>query len=234
MTDTPRIIPLINDYLESLNLEPDGRVEGVIHCSELSWCLRSVYYCRLKAPKRHCIKPSTRRTFDTGHAVHEWLGKYMDGCPPAIDLEVACGLDDPPMFGHIDGIWCRPGEFDVGLEFKTMKTEKYTRPPISGSSMGGNRPLEGHLIQIHCYMKCTGLRHFIVLYWNKNDGRLKEFFIEYDEDIMRKVDERIDIVENAVELGEPPEGMVGRWSCPECRFCHICDEKGVDAWRKKE
>lgn len=225
------LIDELRVHLEEINNEPHTRALEVIHCSEVFYCPRAIYYCRLGEMPVDRIKPDTRLIFDTGHAVHGQLQGYLtEHFGNAIMIETECGCPDPPLRGHIDGVLVQDEGDDIGIEIKSIKDEGFNRPPISGSVRGANQPFKSHLWQVHCYMWATGLRSFIVLYYNKNTSEMKEFLVEWDDSIWSDVMQRINLIEEAVAGKTPPKGTAGR-RCSECRYQHICDEKGAQKWR---
>lgn len=225
-TFAPGIIPELYKHLMVLNAQPNNRALERIHCSEVGLCPVTMYFCLIGEKPVSRIRPGTRLIFDVGHAVHGMLEKfYKEALGNQFRSEEFVGFDDPPLIGHVDGIWERPGEKDIGMEFKTIGKKGFNEPPLSGSSAA--HPKVEHIWQVHCYMKCTGLDEFRVLYICKDNSKLKEFVVPWQDDVWQAVLDRCHTVMEAAERQEVPYDLLDGtrypdYYCDECRYLHLC------------
>jgi CRISPR/Cas system-associated exonuclease Cas4 (RecB family) len=94
----------------------------------------------------------------------------------------------------------------------------------SGFNYLNRGPKDNHKRQLHLYMYLTGIRAGMLLYENKNTQELKEFIIEYDEELAKEVVEQIIMVNKHVDENKLPEKEYNRTDF-ECRYCpykNIC------------
>lgn len=85
-------------------------------------------------------------------------------------------------------------------------------------------PKENHKKQLQLYMYLTGIKEGMLLYENKNTQELKEFFISYDEKLVKEVVNQIVYVNEHVNKKTlpPKEYEENSFECRYCPFRDIC------------
>lgn len=129
--------------------------------------------------------------------------------------EVAVTQPSMMLTGTMDG-WLTNG---AGAEFKSINSRGFTEV----SSFG---PKADHVEQTHSYMIASGIDRFHVLYENKDTQALKEFVVDRDPKIEKKVLNDLQELQAATNakallpmLGECVEGRGAITRCPFAETC---------------
>jgi len=209
-------------------LEGHARKVGIFSPSQITRCIRAHYFQYMGEPGIPRHSSQLQLTFDIGTALHEWFQERyfakmfitpterdLHGCPDvAFEAEVESMHPELEIYGHADGILIGEG-FRVGVELKTISTGGFAKL---------NKPNRDYLMQNTCYNMMNNWPGTIFLFIEKDQPhRLKQFFFGYDPDMATEIVEKIELIKQAAQAGEPPEPDVNlRWACRECRFHHLC------------
>jgi len=235
-----QVIPRIFSHLDDLNLKPHSKRMGVFSASDIGskggkslcgkyvmGCARVMYYRYCGVEPKQNIDPRLRMIFNTGTKIHEQLQGYLHKVARASeDTEVfvdevhfdertpgpAMDLD---IDSTTDGIWAVRAEGDeirVGLEIKSMKKELFDKL---------NGPGPEVITQAQVYMGCLDLPMMCILYYNKNDSIMAEYFITFDKDHWEAIKQKIYFVRRHAVDGEEPPREDG-FHCRTCRYAHVC------------
>lgn len=122
------IVKRLDQYLLSLNGEPDDRAENVNAPSQAGKCQRANYYSRIGEETDYCcVDARTRRIFDNGTKTHERLQEYLMSEGILVMEEVPLRNDHYQIQGHTDGILkLNEGELAV-LEIKSINTGSFSQ-----------------------------------------------------------------------------------------------------------
>jgi CRISPR/Cas system-associated exonuclease Cas4 (RecB family) len=120
--------------------------------------------------------------------------------------------------GNCDGIV----EIDPGnensryvVDFKTIKSERFDFLKF---------PESKYVIQVTIYMWLTGVKKSVIYYENKNDHRIKEFVVNYDNDLVEYIKNTSKKLKAVVEMGNIPKIPKGYiQSKPPCTWCDFKD-----------
>jgi CRISPR/Cas system-associated exonuclease Cas4 (RecB family) len=80
------------------------------------------------------------------------------------------------------------------------------------------KPKEEHVLQLTLYMYLTGIRAGMLLYENKNNQELKEFYVDYDIEMARRIVGQIIYVNEFVDKEELPPREYEETDF-QCRYC---------------
>ena len=85
-------------------------------------------------------------------------------------------------------------------------------------------PKEQHVDQLQLYMYLAGVHKGFILYENKNDQSLKEFYVEYDQTkVSQLIDKIITVNESVKNKTLPPRDYTkSHWQCRYCDFRALC------------
>lgn len=140
------------------------------------------------------------RIFDNGHATHDRLQGYLKEIGILLEAEVPLVDEDYEIQGHCDGIVEINGMKGV-LEIKSINLNGF---------YALHEPKAEHILQLNIYMHCLNIPRGVLLYENKNNQELKEFFVKQDTGIVNEVLNKIRNVQNRIRtLGSGsinPEG----------------------------
>ena len=148
--------------------------------------------------------------FDIGHALHDMLQNKLTKEFPDFEAEVSVRNDELNIVGHCDGVF---RERDWILEIKT-----------AGESVFKNliRPKKEHVYQVHCYMFALDIPRCQLLYISRASGAMKQFIVEFDNEIFTEVASLIKSVEEYVVRDELPPPQPNKWVCRSCKFYEAC------------
>jgi len=118
-----------------------------------------------------------------------------------------------PFGGHVDGV-INTDKFKFILDVKTINDMGFNKVWTS------KVPSPGYIAQLHCYMWLSGIHRARILYINKNNSKMFELPIKYDEKVIELIETRIRFLYESVLLGKRAPGypdMKTLISCPELR-----------------
>ncbi len=224
-TDTGfRLNPQIEAFLKSQKGTVSERGVGYHHPSSLAGCIRNLFYCRSGIPGRENTELNLRLRFDTGHAVHAQLNKYVAAMFPEDVAATDVPLSMPSMYmaGEADMIVFTK----VVIDFKTAATKSFAkvRPPII-TPEGDVRPasMRGYVWQVHAYMAMADIPMAIILYYNKDNSRIMEVPVPFNLKVWEQIEQKIDNIEAAFETGEVPDRVIDPFFCKNmCAYFAEC------------
>jgi CRISPR/Cas system-associated exonuclease Cas4 (RecB family) len=94
----------------------------------------------------------------------------------------------------------------------------------SGFKYLGKGAKEAHIMQLQLYMHITGIKQGCLLYENKNNQEMKEFFISYDAVMAEKIMKKIASANKHVNEGTLPPKEFERtdFECVYCDYKDLC------------
>lgn len=187
-------------------------------------CPRYLQY-RLKGFDQQVeFKGQTRRIFDLGNRVEDWLGETFDDLGILIDSQKQIVLTDPPVMGYIDFI----------IEWDGPKIIECKSINANGFLYRKNymKPKDEHFKQIQWYLRAEDLKEGYVFYYNKNDSELLPIKVERDDVFLDKLAEKYGKIYKAFKEGTQSIRPYKQNSknCKRCDardFCWADQEVGV-------
>jgi hypothetical protein len=206
---TQVLIPPLDRYLMSLNQQ--NRVgDGWIHPSGITRCLGETYACLAGLPMKEVIDARLRRIFDNGTSVHRRIQKCLLRAgltiPSKTDKkygEHQYQNDEWKIHGTADGI-LKAGPHI--LEIKSINSNQF-------KVMSG--PKYEHIWQAHLYMWMSEIGKALFLYESKDTQELREYVIEFDQEVFDTIFERVKYVNECFKRKEKPI----QWVCGKCDYC---------------
>jgi hypothetical protein len=126
------------------------------------------------------VSPKLRRVFDEGHMIHTLIqyGYLKDyGLDYRAEIPLTNLYKQYLIGGSVDlSIKKMQDNVERAWDIKTMRTEKFQKLDERDNS---TIPKE-NLVQLNIYLFGLRFKHGGLLYWNKNDGELKEFLVNAD------------------------------------------------------
>lgn len=183
-------------------------------------CPRYWYYAFNGAEFDERFDGLSVRNMDNGTNVHERFQQALEDAGVAIEIEPKAILEDPPIFGYIDGIV----EWDDKkwvIEFKTTRTEYFDKrrqqlkPPVY------------HMVQLLLYMHITGIDQGMLIYQDNNNHRRTAIAVQKNKHYSDYIDVMLDWMRKVYETvtGEDsqiPERGFSK-SSNQCKFCPVRD-----------
>lgn len=220
------LIEMLNNHLPAINEESNKERDNTyFHPSTIGFCSRKIAYIMHEFPAPD-LDPRVIRIFENGHSMHERFENWFDSMGIQIAAEVELSPDSPDQAiaercreldirGKTDSLIEIGGEYYL-VELKSANDRMFKNFL--------QEPKEQHVEQLQLYMYLSGVHQGFLLYENKNDQSLKEFLIEYDEEMVNRLREKILNVNEHVNNNTLPEREFTRshWQCKYCDFSGIC------------
>ncbi len=208
---------LLKDGLDSLWKKEKSEhqtTKGIYYPSYIGSCLRKQFYIYTAGES---VTSEELVIFMTGKGVHELVVKAfgekvkVESVEEKINLEIT---DKIKLSGRIDIII-------ADIEGKKSLIE------VKSTSTTPSSPYESHVLQLHAYMQALKFDEGYLLYWNKRDGGIRVFKVTKNDDMMKKLYERIAMLDYYLSMNSPPpsesyqEGKV--WECKKCPYLNLCN-----------
>lgn len=182
-------------------------------------CPRSVFFKFKQAPCRD-LEPRILRLFDHGNYIHELIIKALSGQKVLRGDEVNIPANNL-VSGRADALIQVAGE-DYVVDIKSI------------NSMGFRvlaEPSLEYVYQIQLYLHFFQINQGVLLYVNKDTQDLKEFLIDYDEELCHRLLDGLELLGQKIAANRVPVRS-GDWpSNGQCRYCpykEVCSMVGAD------
>jgi|LSQX01.2.fsa_nt_gb CRISPR/Cas system-associated exonuclease Cas4 (RecB family) len=153
--------------------------------------------------------PQTLRVFENGHSTHERIQGWLEDMGLMIEAERKLISEELNISGSCDGVIELPGEGEFIIEIKTISAKGFRYL---------TEPKAPHYAQLQLYMYLAGVHQGILLYECKDDQRMKEFRVQYDEKFAKELVQKVKFVNECVAKNELPPKPFSKSSF-ECRYC---------------
>jgi len=189
-------------------------IKGVYYPSYIGSCLRKQYYIYTVGES---VTSEELVIFMTGKGIHELVVKAfgekvnVESIEAKINLEITNKIK---LSGRVDII------------IADLEGKKYLIEVKSASKIPDN-PYESHVLQLHAYMQALNFNEGYLLYWNKRDGNIRVFKVIKNDEMMKKLYERVVMLDYYITINSPPppesyqEGK--KWECKKCPYLNICN-----------
>ncbi len=225
MVDRPiRIKDLIENHMYEMQKDND-RDNSKFHPSSIGNCCRQIVYNMMGYPTTE-NDPRLMRIFECGHSMHDRYERWFKEMGIQIAAEIVLDEDSEDelvarqcrelnVSGRTDSLLLIDGKLCL-VELKSANTNMF--------KFHLKEPKEQHVWQLQLYMYLTNVQDGIILYEDKNTQEIKEFYIEYDHDLVEELVEKIRYVNECVRNGELPEreSTPSEWKCRYCQYTSIC------------
>jgi CRISPR/Cas system-associated exonuclease Cas4 (RecB family) len=200
MTLLNRLASWIEEKNRKESEERKPLAENEFYASSTGACSRCLYYEKVLGYREPEL--SVQKVFVLGNVVHDFVQKNL----------LTEGESESRVFIEIDGMVIRGRldhiDDDHIWELKSTKSLKYI-----------NEPYESHLMQLMIYLKGRNRVKGKIAYIEKNTFDIKEFDVEYDEEIYNKAVSKFKEVINAVKAKRPLKRLT---DFPNGKFCLGC------------
>ena len=176
-------------------------------------CPRAVFFKFKNAP-REPIDARLMRIFEHGEHIHRnifnILYRLKIGCTTEISIP-----SQEIVSGRADAILCVGSENYV-LDIKSINSMLFRKL---------TEPKEENVYQVQLYMHFFGIKKAILLYVDKDQQNLKEFFVDYDEALCKDLMDKFYNLKDKIEQDVIPAKLADypkNWQCQYCSFKDVC------------
>lgn len=201
--------------------EKGKRKTFVIHPSQAAGCRRKVFFSVIDAQQdRVPPDPDMERIFAMGHQAHERIQGYLFeawkrsvGGVTRVWEDVKLKIGDLGVSGELDVVLELLNRHRYLVEIKTASDSVYKSTVV---------PKRDWLYQTHIYMESVGLKAAILLMENRSSGKMRQFYIPFDDELWATIELETLEVLSAVETRTVPEKTDDRKECFWCRHVELC------------
>jgi len=200
-------------YLDKSKNKPE--IERThFYISEAGRCPRTIFFRFKRAPAKE-VEAERLRIFEYGDSLHRLiLGPLLSlGLVRATEVEIP---SKEIVFGRADAIISIEGEPYV-LDIKSMSGR------MNVTKMQEPKPEDYYQAQL--YLHFFKIPKGILLYVNKDTQELKEFILDYKNEIVEKILRNFEILKTKIEKNTVPARLLdfpSNWQCQYCAYLEIC------------
>ena len=98
-------------------------------------------------------------------------------------------------------------------------------------------PKEDNVYQLQLYMHYFDIKKGILLYVDKDQQEMKEFFVDYDEVLCKSLLDKFYLLRDQIDSNIIPARLADfpkNWQCNYCQFKDICKlaKKETESWEE--
>lgn len=205
---------MLKELIDQFYLDNQKNKEQTrFYITDAGKCPRAVFFKFKNAP-REPMDARIMRIFEHGENIHRSIFNIL------YRLRIGCVTEIPIpsqeiISGRADAILCIGNENYV-LDIKSMNSMIF-RNLMS--------PKEENIYQIQLYLHFFNIKKGILLYIDKDQQNMKEFFVDYDEALVKSLLDKFYALKGQVETGVVPARLADyprNWQCSYCQFKDVC------------
>lgn len=224
LSDLSWIESPIEEYLNGKANRSGRKDSGWFHPSDLSnQCDSALAFAFLGYQRGSDVDARVQRVFDLGNARDRDWKRYLRECGLSIASAVPRNFVNAEwrIRGECDDILVHPSGHYVIAEIKTINQRGFDG--LDGA------PLPEHLIQVHCYIANLSAVSGVVIYENKNDGKIKIIPVPFQPEIYAASLQRIVRIIDALTNGHMLDRTC-KYGCSYKDDCRVWNaQKSKDA-----
>jgi CRISPR/Cas system-associated exonuclease Cas4 (RecB family) len=198
-----------------------NREQTRFYITDAGKCPRAVFFKFKNAP-REPIQARMMRIFEHGEHIHRNIFSILYRLKIGVVTEVAIPQQEI-VSGRADAILCINGENYV-LDIKSINSMLFRKL---------TEPKEDNIYQVQLYMHFFNVKKGILLYVDKDQQEMKEFYLDYDKVLCDSLMEKFKGLKGQVEACAIPERLADypkNWQCNYCAFKNICKSTDSIKW----
>lgn len=176
-------------------------------------CPRAVFFKFKNAP-REPMDARIMRIFERGENIHRSIFNILYRLRLGVVTEIPIPSQEI-ISGRADAILCVGNENYV-LDIKSINSMIFRKMA---------EPKEENVYQIQLYLHYFNIKKGILLYIDKDQQDMKEFFVDYDEALCKSLLDKFYALKDQVEKNVLPARLADyprNWQCSYCQFKDIC------------
>ena len=188
-------------------------------------CPRAVFFKFKNAP-REPMDARIMRIFERGENMHRSIFNILYRLRLGVVTEIPIPTSEI-ISGRADAILCIGNENYV-LDIKSINSMIFKRMAA---------PKEENVYQIQLYLHFFNIKKGILLYIDKDQQDMKEFFVDFGEQLCNSLLDKFNSLKAQVEKNEVPARLADyprNWQCSYCQFKDICKMANGEALNWEE
>jgi CRISPR/Cas system-associated exonuclease Cas4 (RecB family) len=191
------------------------REQSRFYITDAGKCQRAVFFKFKNAPRAE-MEAKVLRMFDHGDQVHQLILRPLLSIKEVrvVAAEVKIGPQEL-ISGRADAILSDGKDLYV-LDIKSMNGMIFR---------GLQEPKEDNVNQLQLYLHFFKIPRGILLYVNKDTLELKEFLINYNQNVVQSILKDLQELKTKIEKNIIPQRLADypqNWQCQYCAFKEIC------------
>ena len=202
-----------------------NREQTKFYITDAGKCARAVFFKFKNAP-REPLDARIMRVFERGESIHRSIFNILYRLRLGVVTEIPIPLQEI-VSGRADAILCIGNENYV-LDIKSINSMIFRKM---------TEPKEENVYQIQLYLHFFNIKKGILLYIDKDQQEMKEFFVNYDEALCKGLLDKFEALKDQVEKNILParlEDYPRNWQCTYCAFKDVCKMANGDDWASKK
>ncbi|MCX6723391.1 MAG: Dna2/Cas4 domain-containing protein [Candidatus Staskawiczbacteria bacterium] len=198
-----------------------NREQTRFYITDAGKCPRAVFFKFKNVPKAP-MDARIMRIFEHGENIHRSIFNVLYRLRIGVVTEISIPSQEI-ISGRADAILCVGNENYV-LDIKSMNSMIFRKLEA---------PKEENVYQIQLYLHYFNIKKGILLYIDKDQQSMKEFFVDYNEELCKSLLDKFYTLKDQVENNVLPtrlEDYPKNWQCNYCQFKDIC--KKTNSWEE--
>jgi len=212
---------MLKELIDQFYLENQkNKDQTKFYITDAGKCPRSVFFKFKNAP-REPMDARILRIFERGENIHRSIFNILYRLRLGVVTEIPIPSQEI-ISGRADAILCIGNENYV-LDIKSINSMIFKRM---------QEPKEDNVYQVQLYMHFFNIKKAILLYIDKDQQDMKEFFIDYDEAMCKGLLDKFYALKDQVEKNIVPARLADyprNWQCSYCTFKDVCKMVNGDA-----
>jgi CRISPR/Cas system-associated exonuclease Cas4 (RecB family) len=213
---------MLKELIDKFYIENQRNKEQThFYITDAGKCPRAVFF-RFKNVPRTAVDARIMRIFEHGEHIHRNIFNILYRLRIGVTTEIPIPSQEI-ISGRADAILCIGNENYV-LDIKSMNSMIFRNL---------SAPKEENIYQIQLYLHFFNIKKGILLYIDKDQQNMKEFFVDYDETLCKSLLDGFYSLKEQVEKGLVPARLADyprNWQCNYCTFKDVCKKQNGDAW----
>ena len=215
---------MLKELIDQFYLENQkNRDQTKFYITDAGKCPRAVFFKFKNAP-REPMDARILRIFERGENIHRSIFNILYRLRLGVVTEIPIPSQEI-ISGRADAILCI-GNQNYVLDIKSINSMLFRKLV---------EPKEENVFQVQLYMHFFNITKAILLYIDKDQQEMKEFFVNYDEVLCKGLLDKFYALKDQVEKNILPariEDYPRNWQCNYCQFKDVCKLAGkeVESW----
>jgi len=208
---------MLKELIDQFYLENQkNREQTRFYITDAGKCPRAIFF-RFKNMPREPVEARIMRIFEHGENIHRNIFNILYRLRLGVTTEIPIPSQEI-ISGRADAILCVNNENYV-LDIKSMNSMIFRNL---------TQPKEENIYQIQLYLHYFNIKKGILLYIDKDQQEIKEFFVEYDEALCKDLLDKFYGLKDLIEQNKIPPRLADyskNWQCNYCQFKNTCKKE---------